>query len=36
MSDQEEEIDYTNVDWTPINEEMEALEFIFPDEIKMI
>ena len=31
MSD--EEIDYSTVDWTEIEEEIEALEFIFPEEM---
>ena len=31
MSD--EEIDYSKVDWTETEEEMEAIEVIFPDEL---
>ena len=31
MSD--EDIDYSNVDWTEIEEELEALEVIFPEEL---
>ena len=35
MSDQEDNIDYSKVDWTQIEEELEALEVIFPDELKI-
>ena len=31
MSD--DDVDYANVDWTEIEEELEALEFIFPEEM---
>jgi hypothetical protein len=30
----DEEIDYSNVDWEPVQEELEALECIFPEEYK--
>ena len=32
MSDNED-IDYSTVDWTEIEEEMEALEVIFPEDM---
>lgn len=34
MSDNE--IDYNNVDWSEIEEEMEALQVIFPDELNIL
>ena len=35
MSDHEEEVDYSKVDWTEIEEELEALEVIFPYELNI-
>jgi hypothetical protein len=35
MSDNEE-IDYSKVDWTEVEEEMEALNFIFPEELRVL
>ncbi len=34
MSD--EEVDYSEVDWTEQESEIEALQVIFPDEFKLI
>jgi len=35
MSDNED-VDYKAVDWTEIEEEMEALNVIFPEELKVV